>query len=128
MPDADTGCCLINGKNGSVRGNGSWVLGRMMRDYHYWMLEPVKLKTEEVLASARDFDLKRAKEKSPHLPVNVEERKQAGLVVSFWSTAPPNPPESQEKTFSSGLESLSRSCKLASPRYLADCMGTGECC
>ena len=32
MPDADTGCCLINGKNGSVRDNGSWVLGRMMRD------------------------------------------------------------------------------------------------
>jgi hypothetical protein len=91
MPDADTGCCLINGKNGSVRDNGSWVLGRMMRDYHYWMLEPVRLKTQEVLASARDFDLKREMEKPPDLRKNVEERKQAGLVVSFWEHSATKP-------------------------------------
>lgn len=87
MPDADTSCCLINGKNGSVRDNGSWVLGRMMRDYHYWMLEPVRLKTQEVLQSAMEFDRKREAKKPEHLRENVEERKQAGLVVSFWEAS-----------------------------------------
>lgn len=87
MPNADTSCSLINGKNGSVRSNGSWVLGRMMRDYHYWMLEPVKLKTQEVINSALEFDRKQDLKKPPHLRGNVEERKQAGLVVSFWETS-----------------------------------------
>src|SRR5690348_23273 len=91
MPDPDTACCLINGKNGSVRGNGSWVLGRMMRDYHYWMLEPIKLKTQEVLNSAREFDKMREMKKPAHLRDEVEERKQAGLVVSFWEASQTKP-------------------------------------
>src|ERR1700761_1655693 len=91
MPDADTGCSLINGKNGSVRGNGSWVLGRMMRDYHWWMTEEVETKTQEILKSAHDFDVKREKEKPPHLQRPVPERAQAGLVVSFWEASATKP-------------------------------------
>ncbi len=87
MPDADTGCSLINGKNGSVRGNGSWVLGRIMRDYHWWMTDEIKLKTEEVLKSAHDFDVKREKEKPSDLQRPVAARAQAGLVVSFWEAS-----------------------------------------
>ncbi|KAJ9617063.1 hypothetical protein H2200_000784 [Cladophialophora chaetospira] len=91
MPDADTGCSLINGKNGSVRSNGSWVLGRIMRDYHWWMTEEIKLKTKEVLKSAHAFDLKRQQEKPLHLQKPVTERAQAGLVVSFWEASATKP-------------------------------------
>jgi hypothetical protein len=91
MPDADTGCTIINGKNGSSRGNGSWVLGRMMRDYHWWMTEEVRHKTEDVLAAAHDFDVKRELEKPPHLQQLVVERAQAGLIVSFWEASATEP-------------------------------------
>ncbi|KIW68611.1 hypothetical protein PV04_04546 [Phialophora macrospora] len=87
MPDADTGCSLINGKNGSVRGNGSWVLGRIMRDYHWWMRDEIKVKTEQILKSAHQFDLEAEKKKPPHLQRPVAERVQAGLVVSFWEAS-----------------------------------------
>lgn len=87
MPDADTGATLINGKNGSSRGNDSWVLGRMMRDYHYWMTDEIRRKTEEVLAAAHKFDLERENEKPAHLRQPVDERVQAGLVVSFWEAS-----------------------------------------
>jgi hypothetical protein len=34
MPSSpDCPCIIINGKNGFVRSNGSWVLGRILRDY-----------------------------------------------------------------------------------------------
>ena len=33
MPGADTPCTVINAENGQSRGNGSWVLGRAMRDF-----------------------------------------------------------------------------------------------
>ncbi|EXJ60561.1 hypothetical protein A1O7_04714 [Cladophialophora yegresii CBS 114405] len=87
MPDADTGCSLINGKNGFVRGNGSWVLGRIMRDYHWWMSDEIKVETKKVLKSAHQYDLEAEKKKPPHLRRPVAERVQAGLVVSFWEAS-----------------------------------------
>ena len=35
MPGSDTACTVINVDNGQSRGNGSWVLGRAMRDFEF---------------------------------------------------------------------------------------------
>lgn len=91
MPDADTDCTLIECGSGNARSNGSWVLGRMMRDYHTWMGDPVKRKTNEVLETANKFDREREMQKPEHLRQAVEDRKQAGLVVSFWEVSETQP-------------------------------------
>ncbi|KAJ0347478.1 hypothetical protein COL922a_014858, partial [Colletotrichum nupharicola] len=65
MPDADTGSCLNNGKHGYVRGNNSWVLGRMMRDYEVWMGSAVREKTESLINARWNFDQQREAEKYP---------------------------------------------------------------
>ncbi|KAL2812673.1 hypothetical protein BDW59DRAFT_178523 [Aspergillus cavernicola] len=91
MPDADTGCSLINGKNGYVRGNNSWVLGRMMRDYEYWMGTPVREKTESLINSRWNFDQQREAEKYPDSGLQVPRPSQAGLVVSVWEPSQKRP-------------------------------------
>lgn len=84
MPDADTPCCIINGKNGFVRGNNSWVLGRMMRDYEYWMGNPVAEKTESLIEARWKFDQQKEAQDYPSEGITVPRPSQAGLVVSFW--------------------------------------------
>lgn len=84
MPDADTACCIINGKNGFVRGNNSWVLGRMMRDYENWMGNPVKAKTESLINARWKFDQEKEAKEYPGSRVQVPRPSQAGLVVSIW--------------------------------------------
>ena len=84
MPDADTPCCIINGKNGNVRSNGSWILGRMVRDYEYWMDHRVRERTENVLNERWEIDKKIAESKFPGSGEGVSRPNQAGLVVSFW--------------------------------------------
>ena len=84
MPSADTPCCIINGKNGFVRSNGSWVLGRMVRDYEHWMDPRVREKTESVLNDRWEFDRKAAESKLPGSGEGVPRPDQAGLVVSIW--------------------------------------------
>ncbi|KAI0867491.1 hypothetical protein GGS24DRAFT_515464 [Hypoxylon argillaceum] len=36
MPPADFPCIVINGKNGYVRSNNSWIIGRIVRDFDAW--------------------------------------------------------------------------------------------
>ncbi|KAH8701574.1 hypothetical protein BGW36DRAFT_101414 [Talaromyces proteolyticus] len=84
MPAADTGCCLINGKNGYVRGNGSWILGRMVRDYESWMGKPVADKTESLLTARWEFDQRKEAEQNPGSGHQIPRPSQAGLVVSVW--------------------------------------------
>ncbi|KAL4976414.1 hypothetical protein BDW66DRAFT_134926 [Aspergillus desertorum] len=84
MPDADTGCSLINGKNGYVRGNNSWVLGRIMRDYEYWMDPAIREKTKSLLDARWKFDQAREDEKYPDSGIKVPRPSQAGLVVGVY--------------------------------------------
>lgn len=84
MPDADTACCIINGKNGFVRGNNSWVLGRMMRDYEYWMGKTVKDKTDDLIEQRWKFDQQKEEKDYPGSNVQIPRPSQAGLVVSIW--------------------------------------------
>jgi hypothetical protein len=36
MPESDFLCSIINGRNGYVRQNRSWNLGRILRDFDYF--------------------------------------------------------------------------------------------
>ncbi|CEL10983.1 hypothetical protein ASPCAL14090 [Aspergillus calidoustus] len=105
MPDADTACCLINGKNGYVRGNNSWVLGRMMRDYESWMGSAVREKTESLINARWNFDQQREAEKYPDSGIVVPRPAQAGLVVSIWEPSKKKPPgiPGKDMLFWSGL-------------------------
>jgi hypothetical protein len=37
MPTSDCPSIIINGTNGFVRSNSSWILGRIVRDFESWM-------------------------------------------------------------------------------------------
>jgi hypothetical protein len=87
MPGSDTPCTVINVNNGQSRGNNSWVLGRTMRDFEWWMGRPVREKVEEVKKNKFNFDREQA-EKQGKDPGKVEFPAHAGLVVSFWKVDP----------------------------------------
>jgi hypothetical protein len=42
MPVSDCPCKVINGKTGYVRENSSWIIGRIVRDFDFWMKKPDK--------------------------------------------------------------------------------------
>jgi hypothetical protein len=65
MPDADCPCQVINGKNGYVRGNGSWVIGRMVRDYEMWVDSAVHDLTQSLIDARWKFDQDGAEKDSP---------------------------------------------------------------
>ncbi|KAF2197072.1 hypothetical protein GQ43DRAFT_444555 [Delitschia confertaspora ATCC 74209] len=83
MPAADTPCTIINTSNGQSRSNGAWVLGRLMRDFEYWMGAPVKQKVSDLKHQKWEFEKSRAKSEGKE-PAMVEFPAHAGLVVSFW--------------------------------------------
>ncbi|KAI1123845.1 hypothetical protein F5Y10DRAFT_251007 [Nemania abortiva] len=87
MRPADTPCTVINVDNKQSRGNGSWILGRVMRDFEYWMGRPVRDKVGEVKKSKFEFDKDQA-QKHGKDPSAVEYPAHAGLVVSFWKFDP----------------------------------------
>ncbi|KAJ8125248.1 hypothetical protein O1611_g8391 [Lasiodiplodia mahajangana] len=87
MRPADTPCTVINADNNQSRGNGSWVLGRVIRDFEYWMGQTVRDKVGEVKKSKYQYDRDQA-EKHGKDPGAVEYPAHAGLVVSFWKFDP----------------------------------------
>lgn len=84
MPGADCPCCVINGKNGYVRGNGSWVIGRLVRDYELWCGDAVRSLTQTLIEARWKFDRNAAEKDHPEAGAQVPRPRQAGLVVSFW--------------------------------------------
>jgi hypothetical protein len=85
MPYADCPCQVINGKNGYVRDNGSWVIGRMVRDYELWMGSAVRELTQSLIDARWNFDQNVAEEDFPGSGKEVPRPRQAGVVVSFWA-------------------------------------------
>ncbi|KAI5458769.1 hypothetical protein BGZ63DRAFT_362815 [Mariannaea sp. PMI_226] len=73
-PDYD--CKVINGGNGFVRQNSSWVLGRMMRDFEHWMHPQTLAKTQRNIRilwnRLRETD------------ISAKEPSRAGLVVTVY--------------------------------------------
>lgn len=84
MPDADCPCQVINGKNGYVRGNGSWVIGRVVRDYELWMGSAVREVTQSLIDARWKYEQEDADKYDPGSGKKVPRPRQAGLVVSFW--------------------------------------------
>jgi hypothetical protein len=39
MPPSDYPCKLLNAEYGRVHDNSSWIIGRIVRDFDYWMSE-----------------------------------------------------------------------------------------
>ncbi|KAJ8105435.1 hypothetical protein ONZ43_g7428 [Nemania bipapillata] len=85
MLPADTPCMVINAENKQSRGNGSWILGRVMRDFEYWMGRPVREKVTEVKKSKYQYDMDQAMKNGKDVQ-SVQYPAHAGLVVSFWKT------------------------------------------
>ncbi|CAO2653875.1 Nn.00g106080.m01.CDS01 [Neocucurbitaria sp. VM-36] len=84
MPQADTPCTVINASNGQSRVNGSWVLGRAMRDFEYWMGDPVRSKVLDLKNAKWAYDKEQATKQGKDVD-KVGFPAHAGLVVSFWT-------------------------------------------
>lgn len=84
MPGADCPCEVINGKNGYVRANNSFVIGRIVRDYEAWMGSAVHNITQSLIDARWKFDKEIAEKDIPGSGAEVVRPRQAGLVVSFW--------------------------------------------
>ncbi|CEJ90866.1 hypothetical protein VHEMI06619 [[Torrubiella] hemipterigena] len=77
MPsDPDCKCKIINGENGYVRDNTSWILGRIMRDFEYWRDPRVAQRTADVL-DAKWEEMKREN-------VDAQRPLRAGLIISIY--------------------------------------------
>jgi hypothetical protein len=84
MPLPDCACKVINGKSSYVRDNTSWILGRIMRDYEYWMDDAIRARVRNMIGEGYQADYERAMRENPGSEVNVTRRTQAGLCVSFY--------------------------------------------
>ena len=73
---------VIHGKTGYVRDNSSWILGRIIRDYEYWMPGDARAKLENAINEAHAHDQKQAKP-----GVIVPRPSRAGLFVSVFEAS-----------------------------------------
>ncbi|KAI1378431.1 hypothetical protein F4677DRAFT_443646 [Hypoxylon crocopeplum] len=112
MPASDFPCKVINGENGFVRDNYSWVIGRVVRDFETWMdkqpraengvpypntdvdgakgeegdgaavQNPVEARVKEIIELSWENNKKRARGKGR--PEPKERPPKAGLCVSVY--------------------------------------------
>lgn len=81
MPLPDCQCITINGRTGYVRANSSWVIGRLVRDYEFWMHRDVKSTLDDVIDSEWEEPRIKAHEQYEPEPCRPT---QAGLCVSIY--------------------------------------------
>ena len=89
MPNSDCSCMLINTKSHHGRAVGSWIIGRIMRDYEYWQPRRVKEEVERILDEGTERDRTKARRKAQEKGIEYVEparRRQAGLCVSFYKS------------------------------------------
>jgi len=80
MPSASEGpCLLITAKNGYIRSNTSWVMGRMLRDYEFWMDPAVRTRLEKILDERQRYMQRNTKAGTP-----VPRPGQTGLCISVY--------------------------------------------
>ncbi|MCJ1306684.1 hypothetical protein MMC25_000327 [Agyrium rufum] len=88
MPIPDFPCRVINGKTGHVRDNASWIIGRIVRDYEYWIHKgkdkgasgaTIQHRLREIIDEKWEEQKKKAK-----TVAQVPRPKQAGLCVSVY--------------------------------------------
>ena len=80
MPSASEGSCLlVTAKNGYLRSNTSWVIGRMLRDYESWMDPAVRTRLEKILDERQHYMRRNTKAGTP-----VPRPGQTGLCISVY--------------------------------------------
>lgn len=92
MPEPDTSCVVINGKNGYTRSNTSWVIGRLVRDYESWMDPKIEAKVKEMISNKWTFDKNKQQERhekaveagQESILKTIDEPKAASLCVSIY--------------------------------------------
>ncbi|KAH6641068.1 hypothetical protein F5144DRAFT_484354 [Chaetomium tenue] len=95
MPPADFPCKVINGENGYVRDNRSWIIGRMVRDFDSWKdkqprapgvpdlpANPVQTRVEQIIDLKWGELRQRARDRREPEP---ERPLKAGLCVSIYN-------------------------------------------
>ncbi|KAI0185162.1 hypothetical protein EV127DRAFT_464017 [Xylaria flabelliformis] len=78
MPAADCACKVINGHNGFVRDNSSWVIGRIMRDFETWKDDhiPAKRPIQTHIGELLEHEKNSRK--------TIEQSNKAGLRISIY--------------------------------------------
>jgi hypothetical protein len=80
MPSTpDCAVIVINGKNGYLRVNSSWIIGRLVRDFEHWMSDTTRRKVHEII-EAKHADLRKKAEPGKI----VAKPSQAGLCVTVY--------------------------------------------
>ena len=104
MPSPDCACVVINGKNGYVRHNASWVIGRIVRDFESWMDQRVRAHWEQMLEQKWQETKIAADQREFGSSKNVPRPSKAGLCVSIYkaSIAEPGIPR-HDKIYHSGF-------------------------
>ena len=91
MPDPDCVCKVINGKSGYIRDNGSWIIGRIMRDFDSWKDRRIESELQALLVQKHEDNIAAAEKASKGSGATVEKPKQAGLCVSVYKALPATP-------------------------------------
>lgn len=81
MPAPDCSSIVINGKNGYVRNNSSWILGRLVGDFESWMSKDARTKVEGMIEEKWADDKKKAEESSQEKLIKST---RVGLCVSIY--------------------------------------------
>ncbi|RYP29001.1 hypothetical protein DL767_006961 [Monosporascus sp. MG133] len=84
MPLPDTSCQVINAKSGYTRGNTSWIIGRIVRDFEKWKDERVSIHLKTMLDAKDKFDREKANKEVPGSGDKLAYPKKAGLCVSVY--------------------------------------------
>lgn len=84
MPqDPDCKCKVINGKNGYIRDNSSWILGRIVRDFDKWSDPATKKRTQDLLDEK--WDEIKTKNPAGKRPM------RAGFIVTVYNPSTTRP-------------------------------------
>lgn len=83
MPsNPDCECVVINGRNGYMRTNSSWILGRLVRDFESWRGPEIEARLSQMLQEKRD-ELQKKAHRGQVVPIPL----RAGLCVSVYSAS-----------------------------------------
>lgn len=104
MPPPDSACTVINARSGYTRENHSWILGRILRDFEFWMdgASPAIRRRLDAIIEARWGRLRA--EAEPGTALAVPRPRKAGLCVSVFEAgqARPNHP-GYDRLYYSGI-------------------------
>ena len=105
MPLPDCDCKVINGKNGYVRDNSSWIIGRILRDFEWWMdahdrdsarerkagKRPIYECLDGILSQKWRIEQEKSEKEIPGSGASIPKPSQAGLCISIYKAGDAHP-------------------------------------